>query len=40
MERLNPQWSLVDFKSKQMIHDLKILRRLLMLDKLRCSNFS
>ena len=30
MERLNPQWSLVDFKSKQMIHDLKILRRLLL----------
>ncbi len=30
MERLNPQWSLVDYKSKQMIQDLKILRRLLL----------
>ena len=29
MERLNPQWSSIDFKSKMLIGDLRLLRRLL-----------
>jgi|EP00945_MAST-04E_sp_MAST-4E-sp1_P004932 DNA excision repair protein ERCC-4 len=29
MERLNPQWSSLDYKSKQLVSDIRLLRRLL-----------